>query len=193
VTENGFHPGLPVVIVLAAGRGERFRAAGRGIDKLDALLSGQRLRDHVLASVRASGLAWHVVERDHTAHLAAPGMGSSIASGVAATRTASGWLILPADLPLVRPDTLLEVAAALQEHDVVVPFYQGRRGHPVGFSLACRTALLSLQGDAGARTIVASWPSFYRLALNDPGCVLDVDTVDDLLAVQALLNAPSAT
>ena len=60
----------PIVIVLAAGRGERFRASGGHTDKLNSLLAGRRVRDHVLEAVRASGLPWHVVERADTAHLA---------------------------------------------------------------------------------------------------------------------------
>ena len=59
----------PIVIVLAAGRGERFRASGGRTDKLSSLLAGRRVRDHVLDAVRASGLACHIVERDDTAHL----------------------------------------------------------------------------------------------------------------------------
>ena len=86
---------LATVIVLAAGKGERFKASGASDDKLNALLGGQRVRDHVLSAVHASGLPFHVVEREHTAHLNAPGMGDSIACGVAATPDASGWLIRP--------------------------------------------------------------------------------------------------
>lgn len=177
----------PVVIVLAAGLGTRFRASGPGVDKLEALLGGQRVLDHVQASVQASGLAWHVVDRQQTAHLAEPGMGWSIACGVAATRDAAGWLILPADLPLLRSETLLEVAAALSKSDVVVPLYRGTRGHPVGFSAACRDALLALQGDEGARSIVHNRRAL-QLAVNDPGCVLDVDTWDALQVAQAMLD-----
>ena len=158
------------------------------MDKLDAPLCGRRVLDHVLASVRASGLPWHVVDREQTAHRVEPGMGWSIACGVAATRDAAGWLILPGDLPLVRHETLLEVAAALRQHEVVVPVYQGVRGHPVGFDAACREALRSLQGDEGARSIVKTRQAL-RLAVSDPGCVLDVDTWDALQAVQARLDA----
>ncbi|WP_310627138.1 nucleotidyltransferase family protein [Limnohabitans sp.] len=167
---------LPTVIVLAAGKGERFKASGSTQDKLHTLLCGQRVRDHVLAAVQASGLPFHVVEREHTAHLHEPGMGGSIACGVAATAHASAWLVLPADLPLIQADTLLSVAAALQQHAVVVPFYQGQQGHPIGFDASCGAALLQLQGDQGARAVLAQHP-VCRLDVVDEGCVLDVDTV----------------
>lgn len=169
----------PTVIVLAAGRGERFRASGAVRDKLQSLLCGQAVRDHVLTAVRASGLPFHVVERAHTVHLAHPGMGSSIACGVAATPQAHGWLILPADLPLIHASTLLRVAQGLSQHSVVVPRYQGQQGHPVGFAVCCREALLQLSGDEGARGVVAQH-AVHRLDVDDEGCVFDVDTVEAL-------------
>ena len=171
--------GLPTVIVLAAGKGERFRASGATQDKLQTLLSGRAVRDHVLAAVHASGLPFHVVERAHTAHLTNPGMGDSIACGIAATSEAKGWLILPADLPLIEPRTMLAVAEALTQHTVVVPRHQGQSGHPVGFAPSCRSALLQLTGDQGARSVVAQH-TVCRLEVKDEGCVLDVDTVEAL-------------
>jgi molybdenum cofactor cytidylyltransferase len=182
---------LPTVIVLAAGKGERFKASGATQDKLDALLNGQSVRAHVLAAVHASGLPFHVVERLDTAHLPQPGMGDSIACGVAATPNAKGWLILPADLPLIQACTLLAVADALSQYEVVVPRYQGQQGHPVGFSSSCREALLKLKGDHGARTVVAQH-EVCRLDVDDEGCVLDVDTVDILNQVETRMQKSHA-
>jgi molybdenum cofactor cytidylyltransferase len=170
---------LPTVIVLAAGKGERFKASGTTQDKLQSLLCGRPVREHVLAAVYASGLPCHVVENTHTAHLSNPGMGDSIACGVAATLDAHGWLILPADLPLIQPRTLLAVAEALQQHAVVMPCYEGQQGHPVGFAPSCREALLQLTGDQGARAVVAQH-TVCRLEVKDEGCMLDVDTLDAL-------------
>ena len=178
---------LPTVIVLAAGKGERFKASGATQDKLQSLLCGRPVREHVLAAVRASGLPFHVVERAHTAHLTNPGMGDSIACGVAATVDANGWLILPADLPLIQSDTLLAVAQALQQHTVVVPSYQGHQGHPVGFDVSCGAALMQLTGDHGARTVVAQH-TVHRLDVADEGCVLDVDTVDVLALAEVRMQ-----
>jgi molybdenum cofactor cytidylyltransferase len=178
---------LPTVIVLAAGKGERFKASGATQDKLQTPLCGMPVRAHVLAAVQASGLPCYVVERVHTAHLGNAGMGDSIACGVAATPDAQGWLILPADLPLIQPRTLLAVAHALQRHAVVLPHYEGQQGHPVGFSAACRAALLGLSGDQGARSVVAQHEA-CRLAVDDEGCVLDVDTVQALKQVETRMR-----
>jgi len=179
---------LPSVLILAAGRGERFRAAG-GTDKLQEMLLGRRVRDWVTQAARDSGLPWHVVEAAHTAHINSPGMGDSIACGVAATAGAAGWLILPADLPLVQASSLLAVASALHKHTVVVPLYAGQRGHPVGFGPQARDELLALRGDGGAASVVAAWKQrggLGVLELEDVGCITDVDTPDALRAAQAL-------
>ena len=183
---------LPTVIVLAAGKGERFKASGATQDKLQSLLCGQPVRTHVLAAVRASGLPWHVVERTDTARLPNPGMGDSIAFGVAATPDAHGWLILPADLPLIQPNTLLVVAEALQRYAVVVPRYEGQQGHPVGFASSCREALMQLTGDHGARAVVAQH-TVCRLDVDDEGCVLDVDTVETLAMAQVHMQKSHAS
>jgi molybdenum cofactor cytidylyltransferase len=184
------HPphALPTVIVLAAGRGERFIASGGNTHKLAALLAGRPVLQHVLDAVRASGLPHHVVQADASR----PGMGDSIADGVRATPDAAGWLILPGDLPLVRSDTLLAVADALGRHAVVLPAYQGVRGHPVGFAAACRDQLLALKGNQGAALVVrahAAMNSVAVLELDDVGVVTDIDTLDDLARAQALLAA----
>lgn len=179
-------PKPPTVLILAAGRSERFRAASGGIDKLEAPLNGRRVRDWVLAAVQQSGLPWQIVERSHTAHLDTPGMGDSIACGVAATAQAQGWLVLPADLPLIQPETLLQVAQALQTHAVVVPTWQGERGHPVGFAVSCRDELLALTGDHGARAVVQRHGA-HLLPVQDPGCAHDVDTPQALEAARQRL------
>lgn len=185
---------MPTVVILAAGRGERFRAAG-GTDKLQEMLLGRRVRDWVALAARDSGLPWHVVEAAHTAHIAVPGMGDSIACGVAATAGAAGWLILPADLPLIQASSLLAVAKALQDHTVAVPFCAGQRGHPVGFGPQAREELLALRGDGGAASVVAAWKQrggVGVLALEDMGCITDVDTPDALRAAQALARQMQA-
>lgn len=175
----------PTVIVLAGGRGERFAASGGSSHKLQAPLLGKTVLQHTLDAVRASALPWHLEDSGQ------PGMGDSIACAVRSTAQATGWLILPADLPLLQSDTLRAVATALENHVVVVPTYRGQRGHPVGFSASCREALLALKGDQGAAAVVRSYRAF-ELALNDAGCVTDIDTLDDLRLAERLMATDRA-
>lgn len=163
----------PTVIVLASGRGERFRASGGATHKLHALLHGKTLLQHTLDAVQASGLPWHLEDAGH------PGMGDSIAAGVRATADAFGWMILPADLPLIQPRTLRMLASAWPEHEVLAPVYQGLRGHPVRFAARFGHALMALAGDRGAAEI-ARGAGVGELPVDDPGCVTDIDTMEDL-------------
>ena len=179
----------PVVIVLAAGRGERFAASGGTTHKLQALLAGKRVIDHVLDAVKASGLAYHVVTPDADR----PGMGDSIAAGVKATPGATAWLILPADLPLISSSTLCSIALA-PTCAVTVPMYQGQRGHPVRFGPECAAGLLDLQGKQGAAQLIraqAATNSVAFLDVDDVGCVFDVDTLSDLARAESWLLSQS--
>jgi molybdenum cofactor cytidylyltransferase len=175
----------PVVLILASGRGARFIASGGSGSKLQARLGGKPVLEHTLDAVRASGLQWHLEDSGHE------GMGDSIAAGVRATHTASGWLVLPGDLPLVRPGTLQAVADAIATHTIAVPHHNGQRGHPVGFAASCRDALLQLTGAQGAAAVVRAQPpgAVIHLELGDPGIVMDIDTVADLEAAERLLSA----
>ncbi|MEY4139791.1 MAG: hypothetical protein RLZZ371_1973 [Pseudomonadota bacterium] len=170
----------PTVLILASGRGTRFIASGGQGNKLQARLGSRTVLQHTLAAVQASGLPWHLEDSGQ------PGMGDSIAAAVRATSSAAGWLILPGDLPLVQSATLLAVAAALQQHAVVVPVVQGQRGHPVGFGPACGPALQALQGAGGAAPVVAAYGAF-ELPIGDIGCITDIDTVAALQAAARLL------
>lgn len=175
----------PTVIVLASGRGERFTASGGTGHKLQADLGGKTVLQRTLDAVTRSGLPWHLEVSGQ------PGMGDSIAAAVAASAAANGWLILPADLPLIQSTTLTAVASALRQHTVVLPLYQGRRGHPVGFAANCREALLALQGDQGAASVVRQQGAF-ELSVDDIGCVTDIDTREDLRRAQRRLLALSS-
>ena len=173
----------PVVIVLASGRGERFLASGGKTSKLQAMLAGRTVLERTLAAVRMSGLPWHIEDAGH------PGMGDSIAAGVCATADAPAWLILPGDLPLVQASTLRAIAQAPESLDVVVPLVNGQRGHPVRFSARCGADLMALAGGQGAVSVVHTWGA-AEWPLQDIGCIVDIDTLDDLQRAERLLGLP---
>jgi molybdenum cofactor cytidylyltransferase len=175
---------LPTVLVLASGRGARFTASGGTGHKLQADLLGKTVLERTLDAVRASGLRWHLEDAGQ------PGMGDSIAAAVRATPDAPGWLVLPGDLPLIRAQTLLELAQAQLDAEVLLPVFAGQRGHPVRFGRACAAALATLCGEQGAARVVARhaavhWP------VQDVGCVSDIDTLDDLQRARILLSIHS--
>ena len=194
----------PSIVVLAAGRGSRF---GGDQHKLAqefgaSTVLGSSLRNAIesqlpvvvvttaaLAPLAARQLALRdiVVVTDEQA---ARGMGHSIACGVGERSGAPGWLILPADMPLVRPGTLLAVARALEHHPVVYAQHRGRRGHPVGFSAELYSELVMLTGDDGARRVVLRYPA-HGEEVDDPGVLLDIDTATDLAAVRVAAGLSS--
>ena len=182
----------PTIIILASGRGERFRASGGTVHKLQALLAGQPVLQHTLHAVRASGLPWHLEQARH------PGMGDSIAAAVRHTADASAWLVLPGDLPLVQPATLQHMAqvVAHQQAAVAWPEFAGRRGHPVAFGRECLDDLLALQGDQGAAPVLRKWAGQGRglaVPVQDEGVLMDIDTMDALARAEALWQQRQAS
>jgi molybdenum cofactor cytidylyltransferase len=162
------------VLVLASGRGERFLASGGTTSKLHADLGGMTVLQRTLRAVRATGLRWHLEDAGH------PGMGDSIAAAVRATRGTQGWLVLPADLPLVRPETLLAIARKpIADRTVLLPMFKGQRGHPVRFTSASGDALAGLQGNQGAAQVIPAGAAI-EMIVTDAGCVFDIDTMEDL-------------
>lgn len=174
----------PTVLVLASGRGTRFTASGGQGSKLQASLAGKVVLQWTLDAVRASGLPWHLEDAGHA------GMGDSIAAAVRATPHAAGWLVLPGDLPLVQPGSIRRVAQGLAAHEVVLPTYEGQRGHPVGFGRSCLGELLALGGEQGAAPVLRARQARGAVAmieLDDAGIVADIDTVQDLAAAERRL------
>jgi molybdenum cofactor cytidylyltransferase len=188
----------PTIIVLAAGPGRRFGARGHKL--LQSLGPGTVLATTIrhavetgwpVAVVTTAALAptaapWiatrDLVVLDEAA--AAQGEGDSIAAGVVAHSRAAGWLVLPGDMPLVRPQTMLAVGQALAEHPVAYAQHQGRPGHPLAFGAELYSELARLTGDGGARRLVARYPS-APVEVDDPGVLIDVDTEADLAAARA--------
>lgn len=190
----------PTVIVLAAGLGSRFLGAqhkllqpirdddGRPTPMLALTLRHaieSRMPVLVVTTAELAPLAGEqVAARDivlmpAAAPIQGRGMGDSIAAGVVSRADASGWVVLPADMPRVRPGTLSAVAQALQSHPIAYAQYKGRRGHPVGFDAELYSELIALTGDEGARRIVARYPA-QAVDVDDPGVLIDIDTIEDL-------------
>lgn len=191
----------PTIIVLAAGRGSRFDAARHKLEQPlggpagELTVLGTTLRHAVQTQLPVLlvttgalvALATQQLARRDILVLdeaeAARGMGHSIAAGVAERSGAQGWLVLPGDMPLVQPASMLAVASALEQHPIVYAQHQGRRGHPVGFSAELYSELVQLSGDEGARRLIARYPS-HGQEVDDRGVLVDVDTVADLDAAR---------
>lgn len=87
-------------------------------------------------------------------------------------------LVSPADIPLVKPET---VEALLETPgDFVRPVCRGRGGHPVLFSAALIPALLDYSGPDGLRgAIRQSGCAVRNVTVEDGGVLMDNDTPED--------------
>lgn len=187
----------PTIVVLAAGRGSRFNGSSHKLEQpLGDASVLERTLGHaietacpivVVTTAALVPLASTLVARRDLVVLsdaeAQRGVGHSIARGVGERPGSPGWLVLPADMPLIRAASILAVADALGEHAIAHSQYRGRRGHPVGFSAELFSELVALDGDEGARRIVARFPA-HAVDVDDPGILVDIDTQDDLAAVR---------
>jgi molybdenum cofactor cytidylyltransferase len=196
----------PAVVVLAAGAGSRYHGTRH---KLSEQLGGDSVLVRTLRNAIASEMSVVLVISEaliaEAKGLVAPadmvvvdprsqtswGMGDSIAAGVSIHASATGWLVLPADMPLVRPGSLRAVAAALDQQPIAFAQHRGRRGHPVGFAAELFSELVMLKGDEGARRLLARYPT-AAVELDDAGVLFDIDTIDDLAVAQRRIDgAPS--
>jgi molybdenum cofactor cytidylyltransferase len=186
----GFKPLLPLAGLTAFERCiELFRASG--ITEIIAVL-GHRSDELQLLAQQAGARSILNPHFDR-------GMFSSIITG---SNALPGWVeaafILPSDIPLVRPATVRQLAAAWAAHraGIVYPMFDGHRGHP---PLIARD-ILAEAAHAGASgrlsTVLANHENVAvdeRVA--DQAIHLDMDTPADyefLLSLPPRRNIPTA-
>ncbi|HET9809155.1 MAG TPA: nucleotidyltransferase family protein [Candidatus Limnocylindria bacterium] len=186
-----------VAVVTAAGSAERF-----GGKKLLAPVAGEPLLDHTIRSLLEGGVAEVIVvvsaearrelARDVSAmddaHVrvlenADPsrGMFSSIQVGVASA-VGDALLVLPGDMPYVRPETVRALIAKFRERPAIVsPRYKGKRGHPVVMPLSLRDEIAATASTANLHDVIHHHEDErVDLEVEDAGVNRDVDTRADL-------------
>lgn len=188
-----------VGILLAAGSSRRFGADKRLHRLADgtpmALASARRLAeacrrsivvirpgDSALATLLAADGLEPVVCNE-----AEKGMGHSLSRGIAASADADGWLLALADMPDIEPASYQAVLRALQNGaSLARPSYQGKVGHPVGFSANYLADLLALTGDQGGKAILDAHRGDLRCCpVEDPGVLKDIDRASPVIATES--------
>ena len=113
---------------------------------------------------------------------AAEGMGASLACAARAAGPAEAYLVALGDMPFVRPSSAAAVRDALVAGaELAAPYWRTRRGHPVGLSAKFFAQLLMLQGDEGAKKLLAAHHDrLVKIPNGDPGVIRDIDTPADL-------------
>ena len=117
----------------------------------------------------------------------AEGMLSSVWCGLDAAESlgAEAVLLHPVDHPLVSPETVDRVVAALDAGAfIAVPTHDGRRGHPGGFGPGALGALRAAPPGEGARAVLAAHPDRVVHVEGDAGCLVGVNTPEDYQRLQ---------
>ncbi len=177
-------------LLLAAGQSRRMGAA-----KLALPYRGRPLITHALAMLDASQTPTIIITGAHealllpllagrtTIHAAhhAMGLAHSLHAGLAAIPADwTGFLVMLADMPNIRPDTITALKRALASGaEAAIPTHQGRRGNPIAFARQTIPALMTLRGDSGARTIINQLNP-KEIPVSDPGILQDIDRKSDL-------------
>ncbi len=188
----------PHILILAAGASSRMR----GADKLLELVEGQPLLARVTVAALATGAKVTVtlppdrpLRNAALAGLAvtqvpvpeaATGMAASLKAGFTAIPEAVPVLLLLADLPEITADDLKLMLREWQATpDLILrgTAADGTPGHPVCLPVWCRPEIAALDGDEGARSLLARHKDRLRLiALPGSHATTDLDTPEDWAA-----------
>src|SRR5215213_6715109 len=113
----------------------------------------------------------------------ATGQSTSLRTGVAALdQDVDAVVVLLGDQPFVTATIVEQLVAEWQASGaaIVAPTYAGQRGNPVLFARSVFPELLAIQGDQGARGVLAADRARVRLvAFDDPRPLTDIDTPED--------------
>jgi len=189
-------------LILAAGRSTRMG----GPNKLLAELNGKKLVRIVAEQALASKASPVIVVTGHqgdevAAALSgldvtfvknpafADGLATSVKAGISAVpQTADGALVCLGDMPLIDAkliDKLVEAFAPDRGSLIVMPVAGGRRGNPVLWSRRFFPELMTLDGDIGARHLIAQHAAAVaEVEVDGKSAFTDIDTPDMLADVQ---------
>jgi len=106
------------------------------------------------------------------------GMISSIRLGLAeAHENAAGILTLPIDHPLVSIETLNAMRNTAESGSVVIPTFQGRRGHPTWWGKSYWNYLNDTHADNGANAILRLLEvKIKEIPVDDDGVLININT-----------------
>jgi molybdenum cofactor cytidylyltransferase len=200
------HPDL-IAIVPAAGHSRRMGQPKlllpwRGTTVIAHLVQELRAAGvaHVFVVLRADDAALNdaVIQSGATPVMPPrepPDMRTSVEYGLqaASVRTSSSisnsngttdrdWLLIPADHPIVSRTTVATLLQAWtpKEGRILIPTYNGKRGHPTLFSAKYASEVSRIPPDCGLNWLVqAHSDSIQEVPVADPGVIIDLDTPED--------------
>lgn len=197
VMNNAVHPSLAAIVVAAgfssrmgepkallAYRGATFlqtitgRLARAGIAPVVAVLNAA-VMGRMAAGEAGAGVTCVVNERPED------GMLSSIRRGLEGIPPGADAMLCLVDHPAVQPETYDRLREMAQHGTILVPVYNGRRGHPVVFGAEFIGELRTGECPRGARSVLQNHPgAVVEMPVEDEGVILDVDTPEAYAALK---------
>ncbi|MFC2024067.1 NTP transferase domain-containing protein [Chloroflexota bacterium] len=111
------------------------------------------------------------------------GISSSIVAGLGLIdNCAKAVMIALGDQPLIGTTIINKLVKEYYNQDkgIVIPTYEGRRGHPVIFSIRYKNELLGLKGDVGARQLFEQHlDDITEVVVNSSSVIIDIDNLSD--------------
>ena len=107
------------------------------------------------------------------------------------------YIIALADMPFIQTSTLKTIYKKLTSDEIstdkstriVAPYYQGKRGNPIGLGAYYKSALLNLNGDIGARKLIQENMDLVdRFNCSDEGILIDIDDFESLAKARTRKN-----
>ena len=185
-------------ILMASGRSSRY-----GRDKLLEPLDGRAVILHTAESLIEAGLEPLAVTRSAAvkALMDREGVRCILHDGPRKCDTMraglenlpadmAGYLFMPADQPLARPESLKRLAARFLENSshAVRLGYGDAVGSPVIFPAACREALMRYTGDRGGMDVLrTNRIPCKTVQAAHPWELWDIDTPEDMARIMAVL------
>jgi molybdenum cofactor cytidylyltransferase len=183
---------MPAGLILAAGAGTRFGGTKQLADlrgrplleyAVEAMLAVPALDPVVVVLGHAADEIRARVRLDGAEVVVCPewerGQASSLRCGIAAVGNAGAAVVTLGDQPFITPQVIAGALDQLDGYDAVRAVYDGKPGHPVVLGRAVMDAVGELEGDVGARDLLAR----FRVRDWEAGhlcSAADVDTREEL-------------
>jgi len=193
-------------LVLAAGRSTRMGGPNKLLEEINGKPLVRIVAEQALAS-RASPVivvTGHQRERVERALAGLPvtvvhnpdfadGLSTSLRAGIKAVPPdADGAIVTLGDMPQVSAKLIDRLIAAFDPERgalVVIPTIDGKRGNPVLWARRFFPDLLAVEGDIGARHLIAGYAeAVAEVAIEDAAALTDIDTPEALIAVRAAMD-----
>lgn len=111
------------------------------------------------------------------------GMSTSVRAALPFLGSSDGLFLHLGDKPFFQKETLQHMIRAFAKgtHPIIVPVYQGEKGHPVLFDAGSYlTEMETLEGDTALKPIIERHSQDILYVNGDEGVLLDLDTEEEL-------------